>query len=137
MATSDLHGSLTSIRLLRRIRSRVLLHLVRPLEKLREKYPELILLDAGDTIQGDTSSFYFSHVSPEITIPLPVIEMMNWFKYDALTLGSHDFEPPPKILKQNIAQAQFSWLAANVCFRNAKPRLFPPYKIIERYRVRV
>jgi len=136
-ATSDLHGSLTSTRLLPRKRSRGLLHLVMPLKKLREKYPQLILLDAGDTIQGDPSSFYFSHVEPEPTRPLPVIEMMNWLKYDALTLGNHDFEPPTNILKQNIAQAQFSWLAANVSFRNAKQPLFPPYKIIERNGVRV
>jgi len=136
-ATSDLHGSLTSTRLLPRKRSRGLLHLVMPLKKLREKYPQLILLDAGDTIQGDPSSFYFSHVEPEPTKPLPVIEMMNWLKYDALTLGNHDFEPPTNILKQNIAQAQFSWLAANVSFRNAKQPLFPPYKIIERNGVRV
>ena len=73
VARYDLHGSLTSTRLLRRIRSRGLLHLVRPLKKLREKYPELILLDAGDTIQEDPSSFYFSHVAPEIPRPLPVI----------------------------------------------------------------
>ena len=136
-ATSDLHGSLTSTRLLPRKRSRGLLHLAMPLKKLREKYPQLILLDAGDTIQGDPSSFYFSHVEPETTRPLPVIEMMNWLKYDALTLGNHDFEPPTNILKQNIAQAQFSWLAANVSFRNAKQPLFPPYKIIERHGVRV
>ena len=136
-ATSDLHGSLTSTRLLPRKRSRGLLHLAMPLKKLREKYPQLILLDAGDTIQGDPSSFYFSHVEPETTRPLPVIEMMNWLKYDALTLGNHDFEPPTNILKQNIAQAQFSWLAANVSFRNAKQPLFPPYKIIERNGVRV
>ena len=136
-ATSDLHGSLTSTRLLPRKRSRGLLHLAMPLKKLREKYPQLILLDAGDTIQGDPSSFYFSHVEPETTRPLPVIEMMNWLKYDALTLGNHDYEPPTNILKQNIAQAQFSWLAANVSFRNAKQPLFPPYKIIERHGVRV
>jgi len=136
-ATSDLHGSLTSTRLLPRKRSRGLLHLVMPLKKLREKYPQLILLDAGDTIQGDPSSFYFSHVEPETTRPLPVIEMMNWLKYDALTLGNHDYEPPTNILKQNIAQAQFSWLAANVSFRDAKQPLFPPYKIIERHGVRV
>ena len=136
-ATSDLHGSLTSTRLLLRKRSRGLLHLVMPLKKLREKYPELILLDAGDTIQGDPSSFYFSHVAPETTRPLHVIEMMNWLKYDALALGNHDFEPPTNILKQNIAQAQFSWLAANVSFRNVKQPLFPPYKIIERHGVRV
>jgi 2',3'-cyclic-nucleotide 2'-phosphodiesterase/3'-nucleotidase len=137
VATSDLHGSLSSTRLLPRKQSRGLLHLVIPLKNLRKKHPELILLDAGDTIQGDPSSFYFSHVAPETTRPLPVIEMMNWLRYDALTLGNHDFEPPTNILKQNIAQAQFSWLAANVSFRNVKQPLFPPYKILERYGVRV
>ena len=95
------------------------------------------MLDAGDTIQGDPSSFYFSHVAPEITRPLTVIKMMNWLKYEALTLGDHDFELPTKILKQNIAQAQFSWLPANISFCNAKHPLFPTYKIIERYGVRV
>ena len=66
-----------------------------------------------------------------------MIEMMNWLKYDAPTLGNHDFEPPTKILKQNILQSQFSWLVANISFRNKKHTLFPPYKIIERYGVRV
>ena len=72
-ATSNLYDSLTSTRHIRGIRSRGLLHLVRPLKKLREKYPKLILLDDGDTIQRDPSSFYFRHVAPEITRPLPVI----------------------------------------------------------------
>ena len=45
------------------------------------------------------SSFYFGHVAPEITRSLPVIEMMNWLKYDALTLGNNDFELLTKILK--------------------------------------
>ena len=84
------------------------------------------MLDAGDTIQGDLSSFYFSHVAPEIMRPLSVIEMMNWLKYDTLTIGNHDFELLTKILKHNIAQVQFSWLAANVSYRNAKPTLFSP-----------
>ena len=137
VATSDLHGTLTSTRLLPRRRSKGLLHLANPLNNLRENYPELILLDAGDTIQGDPSSFYFSHVAQEISKTLPVIELMNQLKYDALTLGNHDFEPPTKILKQNIAQSQFTWLAANVRFRNDKLPLFPPYKIIERNGVRV
>ena len=104
-ATSDLHGSPTSTRLLSCKRSRGLLNLVKLLKKLCEKYPELILLDAGDTIQGDPSSFYFSHFASETTGPLPVIEMFNCLKYEALTLGNQDFEPPTNILKQNIGLA--------------------------------
>ena len=102
VATSDLHGTLTSTRLLPRKRSRGLLHLAQQLKKLREDFPELILLDAGDTIQGDPSSFYFSHVAPETSRPLPVIELMNRLKYDALALGNHDFEPPTKDRKSVV-----------------------------------
>ncbi|MBC8260156.1 MAG: metallophosphoesterase [SAR324 cluster bacterium] len=137
VATSDLHGTITSNRILPRPRSRGLLHLAAKLRELRGKHPELLLVDAGDTIQGDPSSFYFSHVAQESSKPLPVIELMNWLKYDALALGNHDFEPPVKILKQNIAQSQFSWLAANVRFRNHDLPLFPPYKVLERRGVRV
>ena len=49
--TPVLHGLLTLTRLLQRIRIRGLLHLVRTLKKLHEKYLELILLDTGDIIQ--------------------------------------------------------------------------------------
>ena len=62
-ATSDLHGTLSSTRLLPRPRG--LLHLVQKVRQLRANNPELILLDAGDTIQGDPSSFYFSHIVQE------------------------------------------------------------------------
>ena len=41
------------------------------------------------------------------------------------------------MLKQNIAQSNFSWLAANVKFQNAKQPLFPSYKILIRNGVRV
>ena len=91
-ATSDLHGNLTSTRLLPRPRG--LLHLVQKVRQLRANNPELILLDAGDTIQGDPSSFYFSHIVQEKHRPLPIIEVMNRLKYDAIALGNHDFEPP-------------------------------------------
>lgn len=135
--TSDLHGTLTSTRLLPRTRPGGLLHLATILQKLREEHPELILLDAGDTIQGDPSSYYFSHVAPDKSRPLPVIEVMNRLKYDALALGNHDFEPPVKVLKQNIAQSRFTWLSANVRFQKAKLPLFPPYKVFESAGVRV
>ncbi|MBT3715573.1 MAG: hypothetical protein HOG45_03315 [Deltaproteobacteria bacterium] len=62
---------------------------------------------------------------------------MNQLKYDAIALGNHDFEPPVSVLKQNITQSNFSWLAANVRFKNAKQPLFPPYKIFIRNGVRV
>ena len=89
-ATSDLHGTLTSTRLLPRPRPRGLLHLVQKVRQLRANNPELILLDAGDTIQGDPSSFYFSHIVREKLRPLPIIEVMNRLQYDAITLGNHD-----------------------------------------------
>ncbi|MBS1255524.1 MAG: 2',3'-cyclic-nucleotide 2'-phosphodiesterase/3'-nucleotidase [Deltaproteobacteria bacterium] len=136
-ATSDLHGTLTSTRLLQRTRPGGLLHLAAILKKLREAHPELIMLDAGDTLQGDPSSYYFSHVAPEYSRPLPVIEVMNHLKYDALALGNHDFEPPIRILKQNIVQSRFTWLAANVRIQKASNPLFPPYKVFERAGVRV
>ena len=100
-ATSDLHGTLTLTPQLPRPRG--LLHLFQKVRQLRANNPELILLDTGDTIQGDHSSFYFSHIVREKLRPLPIIEVMNRLQYEAITLGNHDFEPPVSVLTQNIA----------------------------------
>ena len=93
--TSDLHGHLSSTRLLPKRKPSGLAHLVPVLRQLRTEHPGLVLLDAGDTIQGDPASFYFSHVRPDSGQPLPVIHAMNQFGYHAVyAKARHSVAPP-------------------------------------------
>lgn len=85
-------------------------------------YP-VLLLDAGDIAQGTPISNYFYGE--------PVIKVMNQLKYDALTLGNHDFDWGTEVLTQIIRQAKFPVLAANIRHKTTH-QLFPgtlPYII--------
>ena len=135
--TSDLHGRISSTRLLPERKPVGLAHLASVLQELRAEHPGLILLDAGDTIQGDPASFYFSHVRPDSGQPLPVIHAMNQFGYHAVVLGNHDFEPPISVLKQAITHSEFSWLSGNVRLRRDDRPFLPPSLVLEQQGVRV
>lgn len=134
-ATSDLHGWLSTVALFPKKPARGILHIAPVIKRLRREYPDLILLDAGDTLQGSPTNYYFNHVAPTAG-PLPIIKLMNHLQYDALTVGNHDFEPPPANLQKNVKASRFPWLAANLLNEEGAP-LFLPYFVLERQGVRI
>lgn len=66
----------------------------------------VLLLDAGDYIQGD----------PTVSISQGknAIELMNLAGYDAATLGNHEFDYGYENMQELVKQADFPILAANV-----------------------
>ncbi len=88
-----------------------------------------LLLNAGDTIQGDGISFYFKSAytgfavdgtdlhSPPQTVDLttdPIIAAMNLLGYDAMTLGNHEFNFGSGVFQGVLGQANFPILDAVV-----------------------
>src|SRR5688500_13222173 len=60
-------------------------------DSLRRRYPgQVVVLDAGDLLQGDPFATYHARVAP--ATPHPVIEAMNLVGYDVATPGNHDFD---------------------------------------------
>ncbi|MGL5893554.1 MAG: metallophosphoesterase, partial [Bacteroidales bacterium] len=53
-------------------------------KELREEYPNLLLLDAGDFFQGTP---YFNFFNGELEV-----RAMNLLGYDVVTLGNHEFD---------------------------------------------
>jgi len=75
----------------------------------RAKNPHALLLDAGDTTQGNAFAFFYKDRDPN-----PIIRGLNLLKYDALTLGNHDFNFGKDTFARTWAQAEFPILGANV-----------------------
>jgi 2',3'-cyclic-nucleotide 2'-phosphodiesterase (5'-nucleotidase family) len=84
-----------------------------------------LLLNAGDTIQGDSFSFYFrtaplgySADQTPITDPAlqiaPAIKVMNAMGYDAMTIGNHEYNFGKEVFTSVLSQASFPILQANV-----------------------
>jgi 2',3'-cyclic-nucleotide 2'-phosphodiesterase/3'-nucleotidase len=82
-----------------------------------------LVLNAGDTIQGDSMMYYFKsaglgYAADGTPLPAdlqinPLIKAMNAVGYDAMTLGNHEFNFGSGIFK-TLAQANFPILGANV-----------------------
>ena len=69
------------------------------IEEIRKKEKNVLLFDAGDIFQGTP---YFNYYGGEIEFKL-----MSEMKYDAATLGNHDFDNGLDGLKKQLKHASF------------------------------
>ncbi len=80
------------------------------IQKIREENPNTLLLDAGDIFQGTP---YFNFYGGELEFKL-----MSMLKYDAATIGNHDFDNGIEGLLAQMPFAKFKLLSANYDFTN-------------------
>jgi 2',3'-cyclic-nucleotide 2'-phosphodiesterase (5'-nucleotidase family) len=105
-------------------------------DSLRRAAPgRVVLVDAGDLLQGNPFAFAASRVVPA-SRPHPVIAAMNAMRYDAAAVGNHEFNFGLPNLRRAVAQARFPFLAANA-FLPGGGRAFPAFRIVERGGVKV
>ncbi|HKH94729.1 MAG TPA: 5'-nucleotidase C-terminal domain-containing protein [Gemmatimonadaceae bacterium] len=95
----------------------------------------VVLVDAGDIIQGNALGFVAARVSPG-DAPHPVMAAMNAMRYDAAAVGNHEFNYGVPFLERTASQARFPLLAANAR-RPDGSRAFRGWTIVERGGVKV
>lgn len=96
----------------------------------KAKNSNVILVDAGDTVQGNL--MYGFNQNPVH----PMIEALNYMGYDTWTLGNHEFNFGMDFLNRNVAAFGGKVLAANL-YKEDGTRYAEPYTIIEKGGVRV
>lgn len=95
------------------------------IKKIRAESKYVLLLDAGDIFQGTP---YFNLYSGELELKL-----MSKMKYDAVTLGNHDFDNGLEGLKKQLKNAKFPFLCSNYNFDQTVLRnKFKPFKIFKK-----
>lgn len=92
------------------------------IESIRKENPNTLLLDAGDIFQGTP---YFNYFGGELEFKL-----MSKLKYDAATIGNHDFDNGIDGLYAQLPHAKFEFISANYDFSNTiMDTHAKPYKI--------
>ncbi|MBT8281466.1 MAG: metallophosphatase [Muriicola sp.] len=92
------------------------------ISSIREENPNTLLLDAGDIFQGTP---YFNFYGGELEFKL-----MSKLKYDAATLGNHDFDNGLDGLLAQLPYAKFDFLCSNYDFTNTVLNgMTTPYKV--------
>jgi len=79
-------------------------------EQIRNENPNTLLFDAGDIFQGTP---YFNFYGGELEFKL-----MSKLRYDAATIGNHDFDNGVDGLLAQMPYASFEMLSANYDFSN-------------------
>lgn len=105
------------------------------IEKYRAENPNTILIDSGDTIQGTILSdeLYNNNYDEKN----PVIDVMNFMKYDSMTLGNHEFNFGLKLIDKIAKEAKFPLLAANTTYKKDGSLLVKPYTVVERGGIKI
>ena len=94
-------------------------------KKIRAKEDHLLLLDAGDIFQGTP---YFNFFAGELEFKL-----MSAMKYDAATIGNHDFDAGIAGLYKQLPLANFPFLVSNYDFSDTLlDGQTQPYKIFKK-----
>ena len=92
------------------------------IKDIRKDNRNILLLDAGDIFQGTP---YFNFFGGEVEYKL-----MSRMKYDAVTLGNHDFDNGIEGLNKQLKHASFDLINSNYDFNNTVLK-----KKIKKYRV--
>lgn len=95
----------------------------------------VVLVDGGDFLEGNPFSTYFATVRR--TAVHPVVDAFNAMRYDAVTIGNHEFDFGVGFLDSALDDAQFQVLAANIIHVERQALAYREYAIVERGGVRV
>lgn len=90
----------------------------------------VILLDAGDILQGQPSAYYYNFVDTLSTHACA--DIYNFMQYDAVTIGNHDIEPGHQVYDRWVKQCHMPVLGANIIDTSTNNPYLKPYTIIER-----
>ena len=97
---------------------------------IRKEQENLILVDAGDTIQGNfVETFKDEKISP-------MMLGFNEMNYDVWVLGNHEFDFGLKVLNRALTQFEGNALAGNIEKTDGNPFL-PSYTIVERNGIKI
>lgn len=100
------------------------------IEKIRNENPNVLLLDAGDIFQGTP---YFNYYGGELEFKL-----MSMMKYDASTIGNHDFDNGLEGIVAQMPHASFEFISSNYDFKNTvMDGYVKPYRIFNKNGIKV
>ncbi|UWP91691.1 bifunctional 2',3'-cyclic-nucleotide 2'-phosphodiesterase/3'-nucleotidase [Aliiroseovarius crassostreae] len=113
------------------------------IQQARMERRNAVLLDAGDFLHGTAMGDFVVEQArgerarghlPEVH---PMIAAMNHLRYDAATIGNHDFDRGVDVLLSAIEQAEFPIVSANSVLKKGEhpfldSTFMPPYTILNR-----
>lgn len=100
-----------------------------------DKSKELLLLDAGDNLQGQPVVYYYNFINAKA--PHVVAEAFNYLKYDAVGVGNHDVETGHEVYDKVAKELKGGFVSANLVRDSDGQPYFAPYKVFKKKGVKI
>src|SRR5438067_102350 len=136
ISTTDLHGNILPLDYYtNKPDARGLAKAATIIAQIRKENPQALLIDSGDTIQGTPLEYFHNKLNN--APPDPMMLAMNALRYDAMTVGNHEYNFGLAVLNKARREAQFPWLSANTYDAGKSTTHYQPYIVKEVQGVRV
>lgn len=113
LETTDLHGHIYPVDYSNNATTNYgLARIATLIQKIKSQQQNVLLFDDGDLIQGSPLEYY--HAAIDNSGIDPMIEIMNYLGYNAMTLGNHEFNYGQQVLRKAISEANFPITSANI-----------------------
>ena len=133
LTTDDVHGHFFDSTYVGNGLSRSLMAIQHMVDSVRKTDENVVLVDAGDCLQGDNAAYYFNYVD---TVSEHVYSrIVDYMDYDALAWGNHDVETGHAVYDRVFSEMKshgIPLLAGNAIRNDNGKTYFPLYTIVRR-----
>lgn len=132
LETSDVHGNILPINYANNESADCgVSKLSSIIKRERKNNKNIVLIDNGDILQGTPLTYYYAKIDSKKSNP--IIDTLNYLKYDAGVIGNHEFNYGMEILNNAIKQSNFPWLSANILDKIKNEPFFGKPYIIKKF----
>lgn len=133
LTTNDVHGRYFDSLYVTDGTNNALTNIAWYVDSLRraEGQENIILLDAGDCLQGDNAAYYFNYV--DTASEHLFARMTEYIGYDAVVVGNHDIETGHEVYDRMVRTMDVPFLAANALRTDNGRPYFQEYVTLKRY----
>lgn len=103
--------------------------------RVAEGSDNVILIDAGDCLQGDNAAYYYNYVDTDSDHLFA--RMVDYIGYDAVVVGNHDIETGHPVYDRIDAVMKTPFLAANAIRTDNGNPYFQEYVTLKRHGLRI
>ena len=132
LTTNDVHGRYFDSLYVDNSTRPSLLSVSAYVDSLRTVWGEgnVVLIDAGDCLQGDNASFYYNFIDTVSTHLYA--RMVDYIGYDAVVVGNHDIETGHPVYDRVRKDMKTPFLAANAIDEGTGKSYFEDYVILRK-----
>ena len=134
--TTDIHGMIFPYNFITdKEENTSMAHISSYLKQLKNEGKTVLLLDNGDSLQGQPTVYYYNFVATNE--PHIWSEVLNYMNYDVVGVGNHDVEAGHSVYDKISKELKAPLISANLVDEKTKEPYFKPYTIVEKNGVKI